>query len=75
MTANYWVAERITFESGERIIANSHRYPKFTARVAASESSAHVFVAGTVAEERARPRLVARGYARVPVDGFVLYSR
>lgn len=75
VTANYWVAERITFESGERIVANSHRYPKFTARVAASESPAHVFVAGTVAEERARPRLVARGYVRVPVDGFVLYSR
>ena len=75
VVADYWVAERITFESRERIVANSHRYPKFTARVEASESPAHVFVAGTAAEERERPRLVAEGYARMPVDGFVLYSR
>ena len=73
--ADYWVAERITFESRERIVANSHRYPKFTARVAASESPARVFVAGTAAERSARPRLTADGYERISVDGFILYSR
>jgi hypothetical protein len=75
VVANYWLAERVTFESGERILANSHRYPKFTERVSASKSPAHVFVAGTTAERRARPRLLAEGYERIPVDGFVLYSR
>lgn len=75
VVANYWIAERITFESGERIVANSHRYPKFTARVAASENPAHVFVAGTAAEQRARPRLEGAGYTRRTVGGFVLYSR
>ncbi|MDX6397074.1 MAG: hypothetical protein QOJ43_482 [Gaiellaceae bacterium] len=75
VVANYWVAERITFESAERIVATSHRYPKFSERVAASESPAHVFIAGSAAERRAQPRLVASGYERIPVDGFVLYSR
>jgi hypothetical protein len=73
--AEYWVAERITFESEERIVANSPRYPKFTVRVGADANAAHVFVAGTAAEERRRELLEADGYARVPVGGFILYSR
>ena len=73
--ADYWVAERITFESGERIVANSHRYPPFTARVVASADPARVFVAGTPAERRARPRLRAEGYDRAVIGGFALYSR
>ena len=73
--ADYWVAERITFESGERIVANSHRYPPFTQRVNASADPARVFVAGTPAERRARSRLPAEGYDRVETGGFVLYSR
>lgn len=73
--ANYWIAERITFESGERIVANSHRYPPFTARVEASADSARVFVADTPGERRARPRLLADGYKRVKTGGFALYSR
>jgi hypothetical protein len=73
--ADYWVAERITFESGERIVANSHRYPPFTARVEASSDPPQVFVAGTPAERRARPRLRAAGYDRAVIGGFALYSR
>jgi 4-amino-4-deoxy-L-arabinose transferase-like glycosyltransferase len=73
--ADYWVAERITFESGERIVANSHRYPPFTERVEASTDPARVFVAGTPAERSARPDLLADGYGRVEIGGFVLYSR
>jgi hypothetical protein len=73
--ADYWVAERITFESGERIIANSHRYPPFTERVEASADPARVFVAGTPAERAARSRLLADGYDRIETGGFVLYSR
>jgi hypothetical protein len=73
--ADYWVAERITFESRERIVANSHRYPPFTERVAASADPARVFVAGTTAERRARPTLLAEGYDRVETGGFALYSR
>jgi hypothetical protein len=73
--ANYWVAERITFESSERIVANSHRYPPFTERVEAGGDPARVFVAGTSGERRARPRLLADGYERVDAGGFALYSR
>ena len=73
--ADYWVAERITFETRERIVANSHRYPPFTERVAASADPARVFVAGTPAERRARPRLLAEGYERLETGGFALYSR
>ena len=73
--ADYWVAERITFESRERIVANSHRYPPFTARVEASPDPPQVFVAGTPAERRARSRLVAAGYDRAVIGGFALYSR
>lgn len=73
--ADYWVAERITFESRERIVANSHRYPPFTERVAASVDPARVFVAGTPAERRARSGLLTDGYDRVETGGFALYSR
>jgi 4-amino-4-deoxy-L-arabinose transferase-like glycosyltransferase len=73
--ADYWVAERITFESGERIVANSHRFPPFTARVEASPDPPQVFVAGTPAERRARSRLLAAGYDRAVIGGFALYSR
>ncbi len=73
--ADYWVAERITFESRERIVATSHRYPPFTERVKASTGPAHVFVAGTPLERKARRGLLADGYERVEVGGFALYSR
>ena len=73
--ANYWIAERITFESGERIVANSHRYPPFTERVNASTAPGRVFVAGTLGERRARARLLANGYERVEAGGFALYFR
>lgn len=75
VVADYWIAERITFESRERIVATSHRYPPFTERVRASADPAHVFVAGTPAERRARPRLERDGYERRVVGGFALYSR
>lgn len=73
--ADYWLAERITFESQERIVASSHRYPPFTERVDASASPARVFVAGTPAERRSRPRLLAAGYDRIGTGGFALYAR
>ena len=73
--ADYWVAERITFESRERIVANSHRYPPFTERVDASANPARVFVAGTPAELRARARLLDDGYERLEIGGFAVYSR
>ena len=73
--ADYWLAERITFESKERIVASSHRYPPFTERVEASASPARVFVAGTPAERSSRPRLLASGYDRIETGGFALYAR
>lgn len=73
--ADYWLAERITFESQERIVASSHRYPPFTERVEASASPARVFVAGAPAERRSRPRLLTAGYDRIETGGFALYAR
>ena len=74
VVADYWVAERITFESRERIVATSHRYPPFTETVRASARPAHVFVDGTPAERKARARLMGNGYERIAVGGFVVYS-
>lgn len=73
--ADYWIAERITFESKERIVANSQRYPPFTELVEASADPARVFVAGTLAEREARRGLLVDGYERVEAGGFALYSR
>jgi hypothetical protein len=73
--AHYWIAERITFESGERIVASSSRYPPFARRVAASRDPGRVFVAGTSGERRVQARLLAKGYDRFEVGGFAVYSR
>jgi hypothetical protein len=76
VVADYWIAYRLTFESGERIIAASSgfsRYPSFEERVRQSPTPAYVFVDDALSERRARPKLEARGYRRVPVDGWVAF--
>ena len=74
--ANYWLAYRITFESEERIIASPDgfwRYYPYHQAVAAEPRPGRVFLTGSARERRERPRLLASGYRRLPVDGFVVY--
>lgn len=74
--ANYWIAYRISFESGERIIATSTgfvRYEPHDELVRRSAYPARVYVGGSAVERRARADLATRGYRRVETDGFVVY--
>jgi 4-amino-4-deoxy-L-arabinose transferase-like glycosyltransferase len=76
--ADYWLAYRITFESGERIIATSTefvRYPPHDRLVRSSPNPAYAFVSGASVEASQRSALEARGYRRVVDDGFVFYVR
>jgi 4-amino-4-deoxy-L-arabinose transferase-like glycosyltransferase len=76
--ADYWLAYRITFESGERIIATSTgfvRYPPHDRLVRSSRNPAYAFVRGASVEAEQRSALEARGYRRVVDDGFVVYVR
>ena len=48
--ANYWVAYRLTFETGEKVIAapaSSDRYAPFADAVGADPRAAHVFMSGS----------------------------
>lgn len=76
--ADYWLAYRITYESGERIIATSTdfvRYEPHDRLVRSSPSPAYAFVRGASVEASRRRALMARGYRRVVDDGFVFYVR
>ncbi|HZB23497.1 MAG TPA: glycosyltransferase family 39 protein [Gaiellaceae bacterium] len=76
--ANYWIAYRLTFESDERVIATSTgfvRYQPHDRLVRRSSYPARVYVHGSTVEERARSGLLARGYRRKTVGGFVVYVR
>lgn len=75
VVAEYWIAHRITFESGEEIVATSIRHPEYSAQVARSGNPAHVLVAGSADERRQRARLEREGYRRAVAGGFALYSR
>jgi 4-amino-4-deoxy-L-arabinose transferase-like glycosyltransferase len=74
--ANYWIAYRLTFESGEDVIASSTgfvRYVPYDRLVHACPFPTYVFGRGTDEEPRARPALLARNYERARVDGFTVY--
>ncbi len=73
--ANYWLAYRISFESRERILATSTGFVRDQVAdriVRSSPSPARVFLAGSVAERRARAGL--RGYRRIASGSFVVYA-
>ena len=76
--ADYWIAYRLSFESGEKVIATSTttmRYQPYDSVVRASARPAWVFVEGSRTEihfRRALIRLKVR-YERVRRGGFVLY--
>jgi hypothetical protein len=74
--ANYWLAYRISFESGERVIATSTgfvRHESHDRLVRSSPRPARVFVEGSAEERRAGPRLVDRGFRRIEAGGFAVY--
>lgn len=76
--ANYWLAYRISFESGERIVATSTgfvRYQPHDRLVRSSPHPARVYVTGSAEEKRAGPTLLARGFRRIEADGFAVYLR
>jgi hypothetical protein len=74
--ANYWIAYRISFESDERVIATSTgfvRYVPHDRLVRSSPHPAHVFVAESAADRRARNALERTGYRRLTAGGFAAY--
>lgn len=76
--ADYWIAYRISFESRERIVATSTgfvRYAPHDRLVRSSPHPAHVYVAGTRPDHRARKRLAAQGYRRLTAGGYAAYVR
>jgi 4-amino-4-deoxy-L-arabinose transferase-like glycosyltransferase len=76
--ANYAIAYRITFESGERIIATSTgqvRYRPYDRLVRAEPNPAEVFVAGSREERKAADGLGQRGYRRVSTGDWSVYVR
>ena len=76
--ADYWIAYRLDFESGERIIATSTgfvRNQEYDELVQADPSPAYVYVEGS-AEDAARGcRLEPRGYQRLTSGGWTAYVR
>lgn len=76
--ANYWIAYRLSFETGERILATSTGFVRDLRAdriVRRSPHPAQVFLAGSRTETAARPRLRALGYRRLVAGGFVVYVR
>lgn len=63
--ADYWIAYRVTFETGERVIAapvTDDRYPPFRALVSATPA-AHVFLTGSASDRNFSAGLDARHVA------------
>jgi hypothetical protein len=76
--ADYWIAYRLDFESGERIIATSTgfvRNQEYDELVKAASNPAYVYVEGSPQDEAAQRRLVPRGYSRLTSGGWTAYVR
>lgn len=81
--ADYWIAWRIVFETGERLIAvprghpgtEEGRYPPFYRQVASSPAPGHVFLRGSEDERNRRPLLLGAGYRPIHAAEFVVYAR
>ncbi|CAN5728125.1 hypothetical protein BH24ACT2_BH24ACT2_09530 [soil metagenome] len=77
--ADFWIAYRVTFESGERIIAapiGNSRYEPYDRAVIESASPAWLFVDEAALSEQFEIELANRGtpYERFRVGGFVVYQ-
>ena len=79
--ADYWIAFVMDFQGRERIIVapvpltGQDRRPSWSELVRRDPRAARVFVAGAVAERRARRRLLGSGYRRLETGGFAVYVR
>jgi hypothetical protein len=78
VTADYWIAYRLSFESRERIVATgmpAHRYQPYQDYVRASRRSAWVFVDGSVAEQHFADSLAQIGVRdrTVRTGGFAVH--
>jgi 4-amino-4-deoxy-L-arabinose transferase-like glycosyltransferase len=74
--ADYWIAYRISFESGERIIATSTsfvRYAPHDRLVRSHPHPARVYIWGRTAEDRARAQLEANGFRRYRAGDYVVF--
>jgi hypothetical protein len=74
--ADYAIAYRITFESGERVVAASTgqvRHRPYQRLVAAARDPAAVFVADSTGERRAASRLTDAGYVRIRAGDWAVY--
>jgi 4-amino-4-deoxy-L-arabinose transferase-like glycosyltransferase len=74
--ADYWLAYRISFESGERVIATPTgfvRYEPHDRLVRNSPKPAYVFVRPSAAERRSRASLEADGYRRLLLPDFAVF--
>jgi len=74
--ANYWVAYRVTFLSGEKIIATAQgadRYLPYRRDVCASPRSAQIFVDGAAEQPAKGRRLRRAGYRQTQTAGFIVY--
>jgi hypothetical protein len=78
VTADYWIAYRLTFESRERIIAAgmpANRYRPYRDYVRASRRSAWVYVDGSIGDQHFRASLAEIGvpYRTVRSGGFAVH--
>ena len=76
--ADYWIAYRLDFESGERIIATSTgfvRNQEYDELVKTAKDPAYVYVEGSAQDAAARRRLEPRGYRRLTSGGWTAYVR
>jgi Dolichyl-phosphate-mannose-protein mannosyltransferase len=76
--ADYWIAYRLDFESGERIVATSTgfvRNAEYDELVKAARNPAYVYVEGSPEEAAARRRLDPGGYERLTSGGWTAYVR
>ena len=76
--ADYWIAYRLDFESGERIIATSTGFVRnqdYDGLVKAVPNPAYVYVEGSPQDDAARRRLVPQGYRRLTSGGWTAYVR
>lgn len=74
--APYWIAYRLTFESGRRVVATASDHVRSLEDdrlVRSSRHPAYVFASGQAAEAQARRGLLRRGYRRVARGGWTIY--
>lgn len=76
--ADYWLAYRISFESGERIVATSTTFVRYVPHdelVRRTPTPARVYVAGSSGERSARSFLLRAGFRRELAGELAVFTR